>query len=551
MSTPAVTPDSPTAGVEPEQLETPAPPTPQPDNPAAVGPAPPIAQVAPPSLSPDQQQELSQPTDQQQPQFELDNRPGLWHRVLVGALGGLVQGNVVGAIHGAIAGGMQTEDQAKRAALAQSQNDQLNQATMNYKIQFAHAQAAASVADAAAQDYRIQNMPQDQQTAEFARNMAALKSAEDAGLKPTLISENSEPGAKGALEGLTQTRRAIPYLAVLNIGNSHVGFALPDAANDASALPILNNYLQMTNQQPIDKSTFDALPASVQQTYLKNAITFGTETADAKDAAGLASKYRSYADSYSGSDPAIKARLNTIATSYENSRDWYAKNSADLIAAKTAAQQAAKGGETVVVPQKDGTNVVMNRDQVPAGAFNYKVDASKVNSLVGGFNDVQQKIDKLAAVDYADVQQGRAAALVSQGLSLGIGAGGAHVNVPVDRENAWQQEFNNAGATQATRDYVVAYLGAREAITQLPRLQTFGQSSRMTEQQMQAAQNQLPQPGDDASMAAQKLSAVQDILDPLRRQVPRMPGATLNPTWRDRQSSQPSSGPNYDTPQPN
>jgi hypothetical protein len=49
-------------------------------------------------------------------------------------------------------------------------------------------------------------------------------------------------------------------------------------------------------------------------------------------------------------------------------------------------------------------------------------------------------------------------------------------------------------ANQATRDYVTAFVGAHEAITQLPRLQTFGKSNRMTQQQMEAAQNLLPQP---------------------------------------------------------
>jgi len=47
-------------------------------------------------------------------------------------------------------------------------------------------------------------------------------------------------------------------------------------------------------------------------------------------------------------------------------------------------------------------------------------------------------------------------------------------------------------------------VGAHEAVTQLPRLQTFGQSNRMTEKQMEAAQNLLPHPGD-GTMAGQKM----------------------------------------------
>ena len=53
-----------------------------------------------------------------------------------------------------------------------------------------------------------------------------------------------------------------------------------------------------------------------------------------------------------------------------------------------------------------------------------------------------------------------------------------------------------------------AFIGAHEAVTQIPRLQTFGQSSRMTEQQMQAALKMLPQPGDDAAMMKQKINSL-------------------------------------------
>jgi hypothetical protein len=90
-------------------------------------------------------------------------------------------------------------------------------------------------------------------------------------------------------------------------------------------------------------------------------------------------------------------------------------------------------------------------------------------------------------------------------------------------------------ANQATRDHVTAMGAAHEAITQLPRLQTFGQSSRMTQQQMEAAQNLLPAPGDDAPRARQKMQALQTTIDPLRKQVPHMPGAESIPSWLEKQ----------------
>jgi hypothetical protein len=88
-----------------------------------------------------------------------------------------------------------------------------------------------------------------------------------------------------------------------------------------------------------------------------------------------------------------------------------------------------------------------------------------------------------------------------------------------------------AKANQATKDFVTAFIGAHEAITQLPRLQTFGQSSRMTQTQLEAALNLLPQPGDIRGMASQKMTSLQGMIDPLRKQIPHMPGAETIPSW--------------------
>ena len=69
----------------------------------------------------------------------------------------------------------------------------------------------------------------------------------------------------------------------------------------------------------------------------------------------------------------------------------------------------------------------------------------------------------------------------------------------------------------------------------------------MTEQQMHAAVNLLPQPGD-AGMAAQKMARLQGMINPLRKQIPHMPGADQIPSWLERGQQQkqpaPSGGSN-------
>lgn len=136
-----------------------------------------------------------------------------------------------------------------------------------------------------------------------------------------------------------------------------------------------------------------------------------------------------------------------------------------------------------------------------------------------------------------------ASAMLSHGtgitLSVGGHGGGASGGIGIDtsKVNEYLYARDVQKANQATRDYVTAMAGAHEAITQLPRLQTFGQSSRMTQQQMETAQQLLPQPGD-GTMAPQKMRSLQGMLDPLRKQVPHMPGAETIPSWMERQQQQ-------------
>jgi hypothetical protein len=65
----------------------------------------------------------------------------------------------------------------------------------------------------------------------------------------------------------------------------------------------------------------------------------------------------------------------------------------------------------------------------------------------------------------------------------------------------------------------------------------------MTQQQMEAAQKLLPQPGESPDFASQKMLSLQGMIDPLRKQVPHMPGAEQIPSWMEqRRQTQAQSG---------
>lgn len=222
-------------------------------------------------------------------------------------------------------------------------------------------------------------------------------------------------------------------------------------------------------------------------------------------------------------------------------------------AKKASAEQGAKStGELNAVAfdpnyqNPDGTkgaNVVMNKEDAQAkGLQHYKSNPEKLNATVAGFNDVQNKLNQLAEIAndpkrMGDVKPGLAAAMLEHGKGISLEGGmlGAHLDTSRVNEGLYAEDVQKAN--QATRDYVTALVGAHEAVTQIPRLQTFGQSSRMTQQQMEAAVNLLPHPGD-GTMAAQKMRSLQGMLDPLRKQVPHMPGAETLPSWLEKEQQQ-------------
>ena len=212
-----------------------------------------------------------------------------------------------------------------------------------------------------------------------------------------------------------------------------------------------------------------------------------------------------------------------------------------------AGNKPQKSAQVVLALNPNGGSDVLNSDDAAQQGLKVTTplkagDVQKLNGTIAGFNDVQTKTNQLADIvnsgDFAKVQGPLAQAMIEKGLTVDMHG----ISVPFGRINAALNSENAKAANPATRKFVVAWLGAHEAVTQLPRLQTFGTSNRMTEKQMEAAQQMLPQAGDDSSLAQQKLSAFQDVLDPLRKQVPRMPGANLLPSFRERQTQPTPSG---------
>jgi hypothetical protein len=203
----------------------------------------------------------------------------------------------------------------------------------------------------------------------------------------------------------------------------------------------------------------------------------------------------------------------------------------------------AKDDQLVIagMPNSDETQV-MRKGDLPQGWLQYPLkDPEQLTATIRRTNDVQTKINALAnfvqngGMDH--IQPGLVGdAIAEVNNQIKVGAFGAEL--PTARINAILDKENYGAMNKASRDYVRAYGFAREAMTQLPALQSYGKSNRMNETQLKAALQLLPDGRMDSKSAMDQMNALQDVFDPLRKLPKGLPGAGLTPSFREQQQQQ-------------
>jgi hypothetical protein len=159
-----------------------------------------------------------------------------------------------------------------------------------------------------------------------------------------------------------------------------------------------------------------------------------------------------------------------------------------------------------------------------------------------GVSDVQTKLNELAkalpALDQGSGQKNLIARAIDVGNSLSLHLG--QFSVPTAAINNLLDSENYKDLTPQSRAFINASLGAQEAVTQLPRLQTFGKSNRMTETQMHAAVRLLPGADLDQQGGVERMKSLQTMIDPIRKGIPNnIPGASpWVPSWVEKQGGQ-------------
>jgi hypothetical protein len=150
-------------------------------------------------------------------------------------------------------------------------------------------------------------------------------------------------------------------------------------------------------------------------------------------------------------------------------------------------------------------------------------------------NDVAVKVNNLTAASSALDQDQDQRNIIAQAITFAdkdeqfrIGAFGTQL--PTAFLNALGNSGVMRGATQQTRDYVVALLSVRESAMGMQRILTG--SARSNESQIAALQATLPGLEPDSKLARQKVTAFAQNLDMLRQGLPKLPGVETVPVNR-------------------
>jgi hypothetical protein len=474
-------------------------------------------------------------------------QPSMWKSVLAGALAGLA--NSAGARSFGAGAGAGAAGELNRQA---NQVAQQRQAQMDAQaIKFKNADEAYKAAQLANQDQELHLRSQEAQDAHDKNvqemidwNTAHGYAAYDAipndatAVADHLTSQTAQTGGASVTPGTLLTTHTIfvprqgPN-AVQQRTREFNTFApayglVPVAQGQVSPAnyQVLNNLRQGLDAKG-DAYTKDALAQqiSLTQTRLQR-LPENSDPAVISDLKNTLSSLKAQQKSAIDEAGTIKQRDADIETNAINQR-----------------ADARKSDDLVLVNDASGQAQAMTRAQAEdADLPHMKIkDPETLRVAAAGVSDVQNKLNELAsalpALDQNAGQKNLIARAIDAGNTLSFHLG--QFSVPTAAINNLLDSENYKDLTPQSRAFINASLGAQEAVTQLPRLQTFGKSNRMTETQMHAAVRLLPGADLNTQGATERMRSLQSMIDPIRKGVPtNIPGSSpWVPSWIEQQSS--------------
>lgn len=276
----------------------------------------------------------------------------IWRQVVVGALQGMAgsagQKHFGGGLAAGAGGVLAAQQQARENAIQQQQAD-TQKAKAQSDISFQSAQAANSVAEAAKNNAIAANMPQEARDAHEKSAIALMGQMQDLGITPSVIADDTNEGAHGALQALNQAGAAqggVPHIFNIEVGGQHLAYDLSQLSGTPQGLAIVNQTRQMQGQDPVTAAQWKQTPKAAQAQASENALNFMNPppSKNAGEATGKLSQYQAVAKAYAvrpNADPEVVKKLNGIVSNLSDAKDALVGTETKIAGAKAAGVQAA------------------------------------------------------------------------------------------------------------------------------------------------------------------------------------------------------------------
>lgn len=320
----------------------------------AQNPAPPIPQADPSTLQ-------SAATGGVAQAAQPSPAPGLWHRVLEGALSGLAHGGVAGALVGGVESASPTrfnqmqEQQQLRQKNAEAQSAQQQAAVQQQQsqIRFTDANAANTVADAHMKQAQIDALPQQVQDQHTQNAVNVLKDLSPTIGNPLLITDydpndKTAAGPHAAMDQLGKMYpNGIPTLTTFHVGDKFISYDAGQIAGNPSALGKLNESRTAMGLDPLSQTQYAGMPPAAKANEIKRDLEDMWTPAPGNNSTEAASKvqqYKQWKQTYAArpdANPDVLKRFDNTIQALDASQQAMKSNDLQLAGARASAVQAS------------------------------------------------------------------------------------------------------------------------------------------------------------------------------------------------------------------
>lgn len=278
-------------------------------------------------------------------------QPGVWKRVVAGALSGLVQGGVPGALIGGVAS--TSPEQFNKIQTAQKQRQDISAAHVQQAQnlpKFQDAQTAAMVTDSAMKQRAIDQMPEELRLKQEAGARATAEYLTGIYGPPTQITQYdpNDPTDAAAHASLNQAAATnggvVPPTATVHVGDTLLHWNANDMASSPSSLAHINDAAKLLGRPEMAPADYQRLkPADriAQMSALMALIEPDTAMDPGKVNGALVGAKQALAAAPKDANPQLKGLLTQRVDFLQATHDSNLKDQKDIAGLKAASAQAA------------------------------------------------------------------------------------------------------------------------------------------------------------------------------------------------------------------